>query len=71
MKIKDDTFNPIKAGGGAMSTPLRPNQTLQNMGLREIPTYVYVYSYTLHSTGDGENGEGDIFLRLIGLIAQK
>ena len=54
-----------------MSTPLRPNQTLQNMGLREIPTYVYVYSYTLHSTGDGENGEGDIFLRLIGLIAQK
>ena len=45
MKIKDDTFNPIKAGGGRDEQPLRPNQALQNMGLREIPTYVY--SYTL------------------------
>ena len=45
MKIKYDTFKPIKAGGGRDEHPLRPNQALQNMGLRDIPTCVY--SYTL------------------------
>ena len=61
MKIKGDTFTPIKAGGGALSTPLDQTKLSKD-------SYICLFLNTL-STREGE--WGIFFLRLFGLIAQK